>query len=246
MPAGVSETGRRAQLDLIAELNRRHLALQGGGVELELEARIRSYELAFRMQSTAPEAFDLGRESEATRRLYGLDRNDTAEYGSWCLLARRLIERGVRFVQVRADGWDSHADLKGGHLGAAAKTDRPIAGLLRDLKQRGLLERTLVIWGGEFGRTPTMENPGNAPGRDHSPGGFSVWLAGGGVKGGQAIGATDAVGYRAVDRPIHVNDLHATILQALGIDQHRLYFTHHNRKEIVTVNGGDAIREVFA
>ncbi|MBI4585216.1 MAG: DUF1501 domain-containing protein [Planctomycetes bacterium] len=246
MPAGLSASSRRAQLDLIAELNHQHLERQGGGVEMELEARIRSYELAFRMQSAAPEAFDLRRESEAVRRLYGLDQNDTAEYGSYCLLARRLVERGVRFVQVRAEGWDSHGDLKGGHLSAAKKTDRPIAGLLRDLKQRGLLDETVVIWGGEFGRTPTMENPGNAPGRDHSPGGFSMWLAGGGVKGGQAIGSTDPVGYRAVERPIHVNDLHATILHALGIDQHQLYFLHHNRKEIVTVNGGEVIQEAFS
>src|SRR5262249_44896944 len=151
------------------------------------------------------------------RRLYGLDRKETAEVGAYCLLARRMVERGVRFVQVRVGGWDGHGNLVKNHDPAALKSDRPIAGLLTDLKRRGLLGRTLVVWGGEFGRTPTAENPGPTPGRDHSPSGYSMWLAGGGVKGGQVLGTTDAVGYAAVEKPVHPNDLHATILHALGI-----------------------------
>jgi hypothetical protein len=245
LPSRSSDGARRLQLELLSRWNRRHLETRTGEEASELEARIRSYELAFRMQRSSPEAFDLRAEPEEVRRLYGLDGKETAEYGSYCLLARRMVERGVRFILVRADGWDSHADLKGGHESAARKVDRPIAGLLEDLKRRGLLEETLVIWGGEFGRTPTIENPGATPGRDHSPGGFSVWLAGGGIRGGQAIGATDPLGYHAVERPISVSDLHATVLHSLGIGERELYFEHKNRKEIVTVNGGEVVREAF-
>jgi hypothetical protein len=243
-PPGVSRADRRDQLDLLAALNRMHLEREGGGSELE--ARIENYELAFRMQRAAAEPFDLSRETAETRRLYGLDDKETAEFGTQCLLARRLVERGVRFVQLRHGGWDAHGDLAKNHTPQGRKVDRPIAGLLRDLKRRGLLEETLVIWGGEFGRTPTAENPGPTPGRDHSPPGYSMWLAGGGVKGGQVIGATDPVGYAAVERPIHPNDLHATVLHALGVDQKRLYFVHNGRREPVTVNGGEVIREVFS
>jgi uncharacterized protein (DUF1501 family) len=212
----------------------------------ELEARSRSYELAFRMQTAAPEAFDLARETQETKRLYGLDDRDAAEFGSMCLLARRFVERGVRFIQLRSGGWDAHGNLIANHSPQAKKTDRPIAALLCDLKRRGLLEQTLVVWGGEFGRTPTAENPGPTPGRNHSPSGYSMWLAGGGVRGGQVIGATDPVGYAAIERPVHPQNLHATILRALGIDQHRLTFEHNNRHEIATVNGADVIDEVFA
>ncbi len=244
MPAGIRRDQRRAQLDLLAALNRQHLDRHPG---TELEARLQSYELAFRMQAAASEAFDLKRETDRTHALYGLDRKETAETAACCLLARRLVERGVRFVQVRVGGWDAHGDLVKNHAPQALKTDRPIAALLRDLEQRGLLDSTLVVWAGEFGRTPTAENPGaRSPGRDHSPSGYCVWLAGGGVRGGQVIGRTDDVGYAAVERPIHPNDLHATILHALGIDQHRLYYRHNNRKELVTVNGGTVVREVFA
>jgi hypothetical protein len=243
MPAGTTPEQREAQLDLIADLNRRHLERHGGNSELE--ARIRSYEMAFRMQTAAPAVFDLSRETQATRDLYGIGRTETNEFGTFCLLARRMVERGVRFVQLRSGGWDAHGNLPRNHGPQARKTDRPIAGLLADLKRRGLLESTLVIWGGEFGRTPTAENPGPTPGRNHSPSGYSMWLAGGGVKGGQVIGATDEVGYAAVERPIHPNDLHATILHALGVDQRRLYYRHHNRRELVTVNGGEVIEEVF-
>ncbi|HYT91631.1 MAG TPA: DUF1501 domain-containing protein, partial [Gemmataceae bacterium] len=237
MPAGTSESQRRAQLDLIADLNRRHLERHGG--QNELEARIRSYEMAFRMQTAAPAVFDLSRESQRTKALYGIGQTETNEFGTFCLLARRLVERGVRFVQLRSGGWDAHGNLAQNHTPQARKTDRPIAALLADLKARGLLDSTLVVWGGEFGRTPTAENPGPTPGRNHSPSGYSMWLAGGGVRGGQVIGATDPVGYAAIERPIHPNDLHATILHALGIDQQRLYYQHHNRRELVTVNGGE-------
>jgi hypothetical protein len=243
MPKGFTSASRRAQLDLLRDLNehhqKKHPALS------ELEARIESYELAFRMQTTAAEAFDLTRETTETKRLYAMEEKETADFGAHCLLARRLVERGVRFVQLRVGGWDAHGNLVKNHTPQARKTDRPIAGLLADLKRTGLLEQTLVVWGGEFGRTPAAENPGPTPGRDHSPSGYSMWLAGGGVKGGQAIGSTDPIGYAAIDNPIHPNDLHATILHALGIDQHRLYFLHNNRKELVTVNGGHVVREVF-
>ncbi len=244
LPSGVNRTGRRAQLDLITKLNEHHLERHAGNSELE--ARIRSYELAFRMQAAAPEAFDLSREPNKTKELYGINEGkESAEVGAYCLLARRMVERGVRFVQVRVGGWDAHGNLVKNHGPQAKKSDRPIAALLTDLKRTGLLDSTLVIWGGEFGRTPTAENPGPTPGRDHSPSGYSMWLAGGGVKGGQVIGATDPVGYAAIERPIHPNDLHATILYALGIEQKQLYYLHHNRKEQLTVNGGQVIGEVF-
>jgi hypothetical protein len=244
LPAGVSTRERRLQLDLMAQLNRQHLERHGG--HSELEARLRSYELAFRMQTTAAEAFDLSRETRQSKRYYGLEEEETAEVGSCCLLARRMVERGVRFVQIRIGGWDAHADLVKNHTPRARQCDRPIAALLADLEARGLLDETLVVWGGEFGRTPTAQNPGLSPGRDHSPSGYSMWLAGGGTRGGQVIGATDPVGYTAVEKPIHPNDLHATILHALGIDQHDLYFEHSGRKELVTVNGGTVVHEAFA
>ena len=243
-PAGLSPRLREARLDLINELNRQHAARHPG--DTDLEGRIRSYELAARMQTAAPEAFDLTRETAETQKLYGLDQKDTAEFGKLCLLARRLVERGVRVVQLRHGGWDAHGDLKKNHTPQGRKTDKPIAALLMDLKRTGLLGSTLVVWGGEFGRTPAAENPASpSPGRNHSPSGYTVWLAGGGVKGGRAVGATDEVGYAAVEKPVGPNDLHATILQAFGIDQHRLYYTHHNRKELVTVNGGEVVKEVF-
>jgi len=259
LPAGTRAEDRRAQLDLIESLNRNHLdriasPRLAGGEELgvrglaaqELDARIQSYELAFRMQAASPEAFDLARETQATKNLYGIGETDTNEFGTMCLMARRFVERGVRFVQLRSGGWDAHGDLVANHSPQARKTDRPIAALLIDLKRRGLLEQTLIIWGGEFGRTPAAENRTASPGRNHSPSGYSMWLAGGGVKGGIIIGATDPVGYAAVERPIHPNDLHATILYALGIDQYRMYYRHHNRNEIATVNGGEVVTEAFA
>jgi hypothetical protein len=244
MPAGFSENDRRAQLDLLADLNARHQ--ERLGADSELEARILSYELAFRMQSAAPEAFDLAKESDVTKKLYGIDDKDTAEYGTNCLIARRLVERGVRFIQLVQGGWDAHGDLKGNHEKYSRACDKPIAGLLADLKAHGLLEQTLVIWGGEFGRTPTAEGTGKKPGRDHSPTAFTMWLAGGGVKGGQIIGATDDVGYTVVDRPVSPSDLHATILHAFGIQEQEIWFKHHNRKELLTFNGGEVVKDVFA
>jgi len=242
MPADLDAAARRAQLTLLEKLNRKHLDRHAG--QSELEARIRAYELSFRMQSAAPEAFDVDRETDETHRLYGLDREETAEYGRQCLLARRLIERGVRFIQLRSGDWDAHSNIAQEHARSCLGIDRPIAALLTDLRRRGLLDQTLVVWGGEFGRTPTAQG-GSKPGRDHSPSGYTMWLAGGGVRGGQVLGATDPVGYATIERPIHPNDLHATILHALGIGQRDLYYVHHNRQEIVTVNGGEVISEVF-
>jgi uncharacterized protein (DUF1501 family) len=197
------------------------------------------------MQAAAPEALDFTQESQETLSLYGTEQEPTAAFGKQCLMARRLVERGVRFVQIRLGDWDAHGNLLKNHTEMAAKSDRPIAALLTDLKRRGLLDETLVIWGGEFGRTPTAENGGKTPGRDHSPSGYAMWLAGGGVKGGQAIGATDPLGFAAIENPIHPNDLHATILHALGIDQYDLAFEHHGREELATVNGGRVIDPVF-
>jgi uncharacterized protein (DUF1501 family) len=197
------------------------------------------------MQAAAPEAFDVASETDETHRLYGLDEKEAAEFGRHCLLARRLVERGVRFIQLRSGDWDAHSKLKENHTTRCRKTDRPIAGLLADLKRRGLLDQTLVVWGGEFGRTPAAQGATATVGRDHSPSGYSMWLAGGGVRGGQVIGATDDVGYAAVDTPVHPNDLHATILHALGINQQQLYYVHHTRREKVTVNGGTVVRRVF-
>lgn len=243
LPEGVAPAQRRAQLDFLSQANQLHARRHAE--RSELDARIESYELGFRMQAAAPEAFDLSRETAATHRLYGVGDEATDEYARIFLTARRLLERGVRFVQVRSGGWDAHSDLLGNHQKKCLATDRPIAALLADLKRRGLLDDTLVVWGGEFGRTPTAQSGAAKPGRDHSPSGYSMWLAGGGVRGGQVIGATDAVGYAAIHRPVHPHDLHATILHALGLDQHRLYFERHGRRELVTVNGGQVIGEVF-
>jgi hypothetical protein len=242
MPADIRREDRRKQLDLIEWFNRRHL--ESVGPHSELEARLSSYETAFRMQVSAPELFDLASETKATRELYGMDTPPTEIVGRTCLLARRMVERGVRFVQVRIGGWDAHSKIKANHSRMAKITDRPIAALLGDLKQHGLLDSTLVVWGGEFGRTPTMEGRGN--GRDHSPAGYTVWMAGGGVKGGQVIGQTDPLGYVAIDRPVSPHDFHATILHALGLDANRLTYLHHGREEVPTVFGGAAIGEVFS
>ncbi len=242
MPAEQAREDRRDQLELIEWLNRRHL--QSVGEHSELEARIRSYETAFRMQSAAPELFDLSGETQAIRDRYGLDASPTELAGRTCLLARRMVQRGVRFVQVRIGGWDAHGNIKGNHTRMARISDQPIAALLGDLKQQGLLDSTLVVWGGEFGRTPTME--GRGKGRDHSPAGYTVWMAGGGVQGGRLIGQTDPLGYVATERPVSPHDFHATILHALGFDANRLTYLHHGREEVPTVFGGSAVKEVFA
>jgi hypothetical protein len=241
---GLSDADQRGVLDLVGRLNARHRADRAD--DGELMARIASYELAYRMQSAAPEAVDLGRETEETRRLYGLDDRRTGEFGTRCLLARRLVERGVRFVQLYSGdvtGWDAHDDVETNHAAMCARTDKPVAALLTDLKRRGLLETTLVIWGGEFGRMPMSEQ---GRGRDHNPHGFTVWMAGGGVKGGVVHGATDAVGLRAeVDR-VHVHDLHATILHLIGLDHTRLTFPHNGRDDRLTETSGRAIQSILA
>jgi hypothetical protein len=243
-PEGAGDKRQRGKLDFLDSLNRRYQAARPE--DAELEARMDAYELAFRMQSAAPEAVDMGGETSATKRLYGMDDPITTKFGTNCLLARRLVERGVRFVQLycgTGSQWDAHADIEGNHAKMCAVSDRPIAGLLTDLQARGLLDSTLVIWGGEFGRTPMSEG---AKGRDHNPYGFTIWMAGGGVKGGQVIGATDEFGLRAVERPVHVHDIHATILRALGLDHLRLTYPHNGRAERPTVNAGQIIPEVFA
>lgn len=206
--------------------------------QTELEARIRSYELAFRMQAQAPEAIDLSQESEATLALYGIDQKNTEVYGKNCLLARRLVERGVRFVQLyngTGSKWDSHSGIEKNHSALCAAMDKPVAGLIKDLKQRGLLDETLVIWGGEFGRTPMSEK---GDGRDHNPTGFSIFMAGGGVKGGQFIGSTDELGLYAVEDKMHVHDIHASILWLMGLDNMQLSYNHKGRLERPTINEG--------
>jgi hypothetical protein len=243
-PPGVSDAQQQRTLGFINQLNREHLAPRAA--DTELSARIAAYELAFRMQAHAPEVVDVTRETPATRRLYGLDRPQTAEFGLRCLLARRMVERGVRFVQVYCgdtNGWDAHSDIEGNHARLCAQSDQPVAALLTDLKQRGLLDSTLVIWGGEFGRTPMTEG---TTGRDHNPHGFTMWLAGGGVKGGQTIGGTDAVGLRAEEDRTHVHDLHATVLHLLGMNHLRLTYRHNGRNERLTDVYGEVIEQVLA
>ncbi len=246
-PVGVSRAQQRQQLDLLADFNRMHQ--RASPDNSELSARIASYELAFRMQAHAPEAVDLSRETAGTKQLYGLDHPRTEKFGRRCLLARRLVERGVRFVQVYSGGghlddtWDAHGDVDKNHELHCGETDQPIAGLLTDLKRRGLLDETLVVWAGEFGRTPTGQN---GKGRDHSPRGFSTWMAGGGVKGGQVVGATDPFGYAAVENKVHVHDLHATLLHLMGLDHTLLTYFHGGRDMRLTDVAGRVVRELLA
>lgn len=243
-PPGLPPEQQHETIRFINRLNQQNL--RPGDETSPLSARIAAYELAFRMQSHAPAVVDLATESPATRQLYGLDVDVTAEFGARCLRARRLIEAGVRFVQVYCgdtNGWDGHAELDRNHSALCAQSDRPIAGLLTDLKARGLLDSTLVIWGGEFGRMPMSEG---SNGRDHNPHGFSVWLAGGGVRGGQVIGTTDDVGLRATSEIAHVHDLHATILHLLGLDHERLTFRRNGREERLTDVAGNVIRKALA
>ncbi len=243
LPAGVELAERRQTLDLIRQLNEANLTEEDD----EFAARIKTYDLAFKMQSEAPEMFDLSREPSQTLDLYGVGVEPTNEYGRRCLLARRLVENGVRFVTVVSGGgpgskqWDAHGDIEENHLRMAAETDKPIAGLLTDLKRRGLLDSTLVLWGGEFGRSPEAQG-GN--GRDHHNLGFTMWMAGGGIRGGQAVGATDEIGLRAVEQPYHFRDIHTTILHQLGLDQDALSFLHLGRKERLTQVHGRVIREI--
>ncbi len=242
-PDGISAAQQQATIGFINRLNRDRLRPADEGSPLT--ARIAAYELAFRMQAEAPAVVDLSGESPATRRLYGLEDRVTAEFGTRCLRARRLVEAGVRFVQVYCgdtNGWDGHSDLEKNHAALCAQSDLPVAGLLTDLKARGLLDSTLVIWGGEFGRMPMTEG---SNGRDHNPHGFSLWMAGGGVRGGQVIGATDDVGLRAASEITHVHDIHATILHLLGLDHQRLTFHRNGRDERLTDVAGVVIRKAI-
>jgi len=235
-PEGVTQSRQVAKVDFLNQLNRSFAALHPD--QSELEARIASYELGFRMQAEAPQTIDLSGETEATLALYGMDEKETANMGRLCLLARRMSESGVRFVQIyhgAGSKWDAHSGIEKNHTELCRQMDKPVAGLLKDLKQRGLLDETLVIWGGEFGRTP-MSEQGN--GRDHNPTGFTMWMAGGGVHGGQTIGSTDELGLRAVENRLHVHDLHASILHLMGLDNMELTYLHKGRPERPTINEG--------
>lgn len=243
-PKTIGERQQRSKLDFLAKLNRQYAADKPE--DTELAARVNSYELAYRMQSAAPEAVDISSESEATKKLYGLDNDATRKYGTICLMGRRLVERGVRFVQLYSgggSGWDAHNDIEENHTRMCRSSDLPVAGLLKDLKARGLLDTTLVVWGGEFGRTPFSEK---TLGRDHNPWGFTMFFAGAGIKGGTVLGETDELGLRAVSKKQHVHDIHATILYALGLDNDRLTYLHNGRDERATINGGIPMTELFA
>jgi len=248
-PAHINRTAQRAQLDLLAKINQEHLDRRSGGSELA--ARINSYELAFHMQAEAPEAVDLTQETQMTQDMYGIGAQPTDEFGRNCLVARRLVERGVRFVQLYSGGghlddtWDAHKSIESNHGQHAAEVDRPIAALLTDLEQRGLLDSTLVIWGGEFGRMPFSEGKGE-PGRNHNPYGFSMWLAGGDVRGGIAYGETDDFGFEAVVDRAHLHDIHATVLHLMGLDHEMLTYFHQGRKESLTDVGGNVIEGILA
>ncbi|MEW4529198.1 DUF1501 domain-containing protein [Maioricimonas sp. JC845] len=248
-PSHITREARRDQLDLLEQLNHRHLSSRPGGSELA--ARINSYELAFRMQQQAPEAVDFSQETAATLDMYGVGTSPTDEFGRNCLVARRLVERGVRFVQLYSGGghleetWDAHESIEKNHGRHGAEVDQPIAALLTDLEQRGLLDETLIVWGGEFGRMPFSEGQG-APGRNHNPYGFSMWLAGGGVKGGLQYGSTDEFGFEAIENRVHLHDLHATILHLMGLDHERLTYFHQGREESLTDVAGQVVTDVLA
>ncbi|MFO0888914.1 MAG: DUF1501 domain-containing protein [Isosphaeraceae bacterium] len=249
VPQGTSGPARRRLLDRLREKNEAHLA--GRADNTELAARIAAYELAYKMQSSAPEAVDFGQETPETLSLYGIDRPETTDFGRKCLLARRLVERGVRFVQIYSggahndDNWDAHSDLVANHSKHAGRTDLPIAGLIKDLKRRGLFDETLMVWGGEFGRQPTAEYA-QGTGRDHNAFGFTMWLAGGGIKGGTSVGATDELGSAAVEDRFHVKNLHATMLTQLGFDPNGLsYFYGGLDQKLVGVEGAEPIRQII-
>ena len=244
---GISEQRQRSQLDLLNELNKQHLAGHQNDSATELDARIASFEMAFRMQMEAPQVVDLKQENDATKKLYGLDSEKTKPFGTQLLMARRMVERGVRFIQIYSGGtrlnWDAHQDLEKNHRQLCYETDQPIAGLLTDLKQRGLLDSTLVIWGAEFGRMPISQD-GN--GRDHNQHGFLSWMAGGGVKPGITHGSTDDLGHKAVDGIVTVPDFHATILHLLGLDHLKLTYLHNGRQIRLTDVSGKVIKEILA
>ena len=242
-PDGVTDERQKSRLSLLKQLNQHWGADKTE--DTDLDARVKSFELAYEMQSAGAEAVDISKETEATKSLYGMDEEMTRQFGHNCLLARRLVERGVRFVELycgSGSGWDAHSNIEGNHGKWCKVSDKPIAGLLEDLKQRGLLQDTLVVWGGEFGRTPFNEK-GN--GRDHNPWGFTMWMAGGGAKGGQYVGTTDEIGLRAVEKPCHVHDIHASILYALGMDHLQMTYQHNGRAERPTIVGGNIFKEIF-
>lgn len=248
-PAGIDRRTQRQSLDLLAKLNQDHLDSRPGSSELA--ARIQSYELAYRMQTTAAAAVDLDKEDVQTREMYGLNKKQTLDFGRKCLITRRLLERGVRFVQLYSGGghiedtWDGHTDCIANHKLHAGETDQPIAALFTDLKRCGLWDETLLIWGGEFGRTPTSEGVGKL-GRDHNPHGFSMWLAGAGVKGGQAIGGTDELGFKAVVDPAHISDFHATILHLMGLEHTKLTYLYQGLDQRLTGVRGKVIQKALA
>lgn len=242
-PEAITASQQQGKLAFLQSLNQNFAAAHPE--QSELDARVASYELGFRMQAEAPEAVDLARETQATQKLYGLDDPETESFGRLCLLSRRLVERGVRFVQLYSGAgskWDAHAGIEANHSKLCRGMDRPVAALLEDLKARGLLDQTLVVWGGEFGRTP-MSEQGN--GRDHNPTGFTMWMAGGGVRGGQTIGATDELGLRAIENRLHVRDLHTSILHLLGLGNLELTYIHKGRPERPTVNEGEFCRQLI-
>ena len=248
-PAELNESRQRAQLDLLARLNKEHY--EANPAEKELAARIESFELAYRMQSAAPEALDVDGESQHIQSLYGLDDDRCAHFARQCLTARRLVERGVRFIQIYSGGmenqrsWDGHNDIQGNHSQFAGETDKPIAALLGDLAQRGLLDSTLVIWGGEFGRLPIAQKAAK-PGRDHNPHAMVYWLAGGGAKAGTSFGATDELGHKAADNRVNLHDLHATILHLMGMDHKQLTYRHNGRDFRLTDVEGEVIGDIVA
>ncbi|MCA9150455.1 MAG: DUF1501 domain-containing protein [Planctomycetales bacterium] len=243
LKARVSDDRQTRMRSLLQRINAQHAAERRA--QSELDARINAYELAFRMQAEAPEAVDLASETASTQSLYGLDQPETQAMGRVCLMARRLVERGVRFVQVYCGAgsrWDAHTHIEKNHSELCRASDQPVAALLTDLKQRGLLDDTLVLWGGEFGRTPMSEK---GDGRDHNPTGFTMWMAGGGVRGGQTIGATDDFGLHAIEDRVHVHDLHATLLHALGLHHLQLVYANNGRRENPTMNSGNVVQQVF-
>jgi hypothetical protein len=245
LPKGVSLGQRRETIDLIRHLNEANLPGEDG----EFAARISAYDTAFKMQTEAPEVFDITRESKETLALYGVGDPKTDDYGRRCLLARRMVEKGVRFVCVVSGGgaanteWDAHSDIEENHTRMASLTDRPVAALITDLKRRGMLDSTIVLWGGEFGRSPESEK---SRGRDHHNTGFSMWVAGGGFKGGTVYGATDGIGLKAVEKPVHFRDLHATLLYQMGLDQDALSYMYLGRKERLTEVRGEVVKEIIA
>jgi uncharacterized protein (DUF1501 family) len=249
-PDGISDSMQRRLLDALRAYNNEHQVRRVDNSDLA--ARIASYELAYKMQSSAPEATDLASETKETQAAYGLDRKESSYFGRQCLMARRLVERGVRFIQVYSGGnhndanWDAHGDLKRNHDIHALETDKPIAGLINDLKQRGLFEKTLIVWGGEFGRQPTAEYA-KGTGRDHNSYGFTMWMAGGGIRGGVSVGKTDELGSAAVEDRFHVRNLHATVLNQMGLDPNRLsYFFNGLDQKLVGVEGAEPIRQIMA